>query len=203
MRHSRLKWLTRRMELWNDKPRARLTIRFHRTESELPEIFFVTSAVPCKSLPAVSNGGLPFVPFEDQLPGTCREYFSIDGWAQYKTSAGRWLWASRDAPLVTFCDHQVLSRIDAAPENPGRVLTMVFNNVWFTNFVADSHGAMEFQFDFAWQDPDSPPVDPSARAATLVSEPQVVINPSMPESPIFMGAVASPISDSTIGWRSI
>jgi glycosyl hydrolase family 38 len=192
MKHSRLKWLTRRLELWNEEPRARLTIRFHRTESELPEIFFVANAIPCnESLPTVSNGGLPFVPFEDQLPGTCREYFSIDGWAHYQSPAGRWLWVTRDAPLVTFGDHQVLARNDA-PENPGRILTMVFNNVWFTNFLADSHGAMEFQFDLAWQAPSAAPVDPSAQATTLLSEPQVVINPDLPESPIFMNRLHRP-----------
>ncbi len=193
LNHPRLKWITRRMELWNDEPRARLTVRFHRTESELPEIFFVSSSVPCRrALPTVSNGGLSFKPFDDQLPGTCREYFSIDGWAQYQTPAGRWLWVTRDAPLVTFGDHQVLSRINAAPESPGRILTMVFNNVWFTNFVADSHGAMEFQFDFAWQDSNTAPIDPAEQADTLLAEPQVVINPEPRESPIFMKRLHRP-----------
>ena len=28
---------------------------------------------------------------------------------------------------------------------------MIFDNFWFTNFVADSHGVMEFQFDLAWR----------------------------------------------------
>jgi hypothetical protein len=191
--HPRLKWLTRRMELWNGEPRARLTVRFHRTESERPEIFFVSSAVPCPgTLPQVSNGGLPFVPFEDQLPGTCREYFSIDGWARYQTPAGRWLWATRDAPLIALGDHQVLARTSAAPENPGRIFTMVFNNVWFTNFVADSHGAMEFQFDFAWQGANELQFDPAEHAETLLSEPQVVINPGVPESPIFMERLHRP-----------
>ena len=192
MGHSRLKWLTRRMELWNEEPRARLTVRFHRTESELPEIFFVASAMPSnESLPTVSNGGLPFVPFKDQLPGTCREYFSVDGWAQYQSPAGRWLWVTRDAPLITFGDHQVLARPEV-PEHPGRILTMVFNSVWFTNFVADSHGVMEFQFDFAWQRPDAPPANPAGLADTLVSEPQVVINPDLPESPVFMERLHRP-----------
>ncbi len=191
--HSRLKWFSRRMEVWNREPRARLTVCFHRTESELPEIFFVSSVVPCDAaLPQMSNGGLAFVPFEDQLPGTCREYFSIDGWARYQTPAGRWLWVTRDAPLVALGDHQVLAQPAAAPENPGRIFTMVFNNVWFTNFVADSHGRLEFQFDFAWQPPDAPAVEPEDLASTLVSEPQVVINPDVSENPIFMERLHRP-----------
>ena len=52
--------------------------------------------------PLLSNGGVPFTPFEDQLPGTCRDYFAVDGWADYGTSNGHWLWVSRDAPLLSF-----------------------------------------------------------------------------------------------------
>jgi hypothetical protein len=184
--HPRLKWITRQLELFAGEPRARLTLRFHRTESELPEFFFVVSNVPCgRQLPTTSNGGLAFVPYDDQLPGTCRDYFSIDSWVQYPTSAGRWLWVSRDAPLVTFGDPSVLAHRTAPPENPSRILSMVFNNIWFTNFVADSHGAMEFQFDLAWQSPENPASKPGEQADTLMSEPQVVINPELRESPIY------------------
>ncbi|MHB8900819.1 MAG: hypothetical protein ACYC6Y_18880, partial [Thermoguttaceae bacterium] len=191
--HSRLKWLTRRMEVWNREPRARLTVRFHRGESELPEIFFISSVLPSGGkLPQMSNGGLPFVPFDDQLPGTCREYFAIDGWARYQAAAGRWLWVTRDAPLVAVGGHQVLARPESAPQEPGRLFAMVFNNVWFTNFVADSHGAMEFQFDFAWQPPGEKLVEPAELAASLVSEPQLVINPAARENPIFMERLHRP-----------
>ncbi len=187
LEHSRLQWLTRELELWHDTPRARLTVRLHRTSSELPELFFVGFTLPCQgTLPTTSNGGLPFVPYQDQLPGTCRDYFSIDQWLNYATPAGQWLWASRDAPLVTFGDHQVLARRDQAPEQTGRVLAMLFNNIWFTNFVADSHGVLEFQFDLAW----TPSGDGSAShgiiAETLQSEPTVVINVPQREHPIFM-----------------
>jgi len=193
MEHPRLRWLTRRLELFHGKPRARLTVRFHRIESELPELFFVACNLPCgTTLPETSNGGLPFVPYDDQLPGTCRDYFSIDGWVRYQTPVGRWLWVSRDAPLVTFGDHQVLARRTTPPDHPGRILAMVFNNAWFTNFVADSHGAFEFQFDLAWEGPGEPPADPGAWADTLLLEPPVLINPELREHPIFMERLHQP-----------
>jgi hypothetical protein len=185
--HSRLLWLTRELELWHDTPRARLTVRLNRTSGELPELFFVGFTLPCQgTLPTTSNGGLPFVPFQDQLPGTCRDYFSIDQWLNYATPSGQWLWASRDAPLVTLGDHQVLARRDQAPEQTSRVLAMLFNNVWFTNFVADSHGVLEFQFDFAWTPSGDGSADHGIIAETLQSEPTVVINVPQREHPIFM-----------------
>jgi hypothetical protein len=181
------------LELWNGEPRARLTVRFHRTACERPEVLFINFQLPCgNTLPQTSCGGLPFVPYEDQLPGTCRDYFSIDGWVRYGTPAGRWLWVTRDAPLVTFGEHDVLARRTGPSERPSRVLAMVFNNVWFTNFVADSHGAFAFQFDLAWQPPDQPPLDPAAEAEALVCEPQIVINPELREDPILMERLHRP-----------
>ena len=51
-----------------------------------PEAIYVAFPLPCQGvLPRLSNGGLPFVPFRDQFPGTCRDYFAIDGWADYQT----------------------------------------------------------------------------------------------------------------------
>jgi hypothetical protein len=56
---------------------------------------------------------------------------------------------------------------------------MVFNNFWYTNFVADEHGIMEFQFDLIWR----PNADSSAQdlADALVTEPAVLLNPGTPE----------------------
>jgi len=191
--HPRFKWATRRLELRKRAPQARLTVRFHRKENELPEFLFVLCDIPSgKTLPESSNGGLPFVPYQDQLPGSCRDYFTIDDWVHYETSQGHWLWASRDAPLVSFGDHQILARRSAPPERPGRILAMVFNNVWVTNFVADSHGVLEFQFDMAWQPPSPSKVDPARLAQTMLSEPQVVINPALRSDAIFMERLHKP-----------
>ena len=101
IRHERLVKATRRLELWRREPRARLTVRFDRVSSLAPEVFFLSFALPQGSgLPVFSSGGVPFTPYRDQLPGSCRDYFGIDGWAHYPTGEGHWLWVTRDAPLV-------------------------------------------------------------------------------------------------------
>ena len=183
----------RQLELWHREPRARLIVRFRRSESELPEILFVACDLPCQGrLPESSVGGMPFVPYEDQLPGSCRDHFTIDGWVQYSTPRGRWLWVSRDAPLATFGGHNILARRDDPPKNANRILAMVFNNVWVTNFVADSHGILEFQFDMALQPPGRPAADPARLAETLQAEPQIVINPGLKEYPIFLDRLHRP-----------
>jgi hypothetical protein len=138
----------------------------------------------------VSNGGVPFVPYEDQLPGSCRDYFAIDGWASYSTSDGNWLWVSRDAPLVTFGDTHVLEKLTGTPADTNRILSIVFNNVWFTNYYADSPGELEFQYDLVWNERKYN--DPAALAGSLETDPVVLINPAQREHPVIMDDLFRP-----------
>jgi hypothetical protein len=58
---------------------------------------------------------------------------------------------------------------------------LIFTNYWRTNFVVDSHGAMEFQFDLVWKEK----IDrPGALAETLMAEPTVLTNPAAREDPL-------------------
>jgi hypothetical protein len=175
--HPRLQWGTRIVEIWKSQPRARLTFRLNRTSSAAPEIFYLDFPLPTsEALPRMSVGGQPFTPFTDQLSGTCRDYFAIDGWANYATPEGQWLWVSRDAPLVTFGASPTLASRTSPPKDSNRLRAMLFNNFWYTNFAADEHGIMEFQFDLVWhQNPDS---SVPSLAEALVVEPLVLISPA-------------------------
>ena len=184
LRHPALRWATRRLEVWKTEPRARLTFRFDRASSDNPEIYFIAFPLPAEgTLPRASAGGQPFIPFEDQLPGTCRDYFAIDGWVDYPTPNGHWLWVSRDAPLVTFGDPAVLARRTQAPPGAHRIMAMVFNNFWYTNFVGNSHGVMEYQFDLIWRKAIE---DAGGLAESLVTRPVVLINPALRENPVIL-----------------
>lgn len=177
LRHPRLSWAVRKLELWKREPRARFTLRFDRVSSSAPEILFAAFPLPCEgTLPQLSGGGMPFTPYTDQLPGSCRDYFAIDGWAHYTTPDGHWLWASRDAPLMTLGGPHVWMRRNDAPEDAHRVLAMLFNNAWHTNFAGDEHGTMEFQFDLVWRDELNDGAQVQALADSLVADPVILIN---------------------------
>ena len=179
--HPRLQWAVRRLEIWKREPRARLTLRLYRTSSDAPERFFLSFPLPTGAvLPTLSNGGAPFTPFTDQVPGSCRDYFAIDGWAHYAAPLGHWLWASRDAALVGFGRPPAWDRRSDPPQDAGRLLAMLFDNFWYTNFDGNSHGAMEFQFDLVWREA----LRPEERAAvvdSLLVEPVVVVEPAVAE----------------------
>lgn len=82
---------------------------------------------------------------------------------------------------MSFGDSPTLARLQSPPKDSHRLLSMIFNNFWYTNFVADEHGIMEFQFDLLWR----PDAEGSAQdlAEALVVEPVMLINPALPEDP--------------------
>jgi hypothetical protein len=187
LQHPRLKWATRQLELWKSEPRARLTVRINRISSFDPELLCVVNPLPCDStLPRLSSGGEGFAPFTDQFPGTCRDYFAIDGWAHYALPEGHWLWVTRDAPLITIDGPHPKSHLKEAPPRKGRLLAIVYDNFWYTNFQGDSPGVMEFQFDIVWRKQLAGDAEAASLATALVTDPVIVINPAMPENPLFM-----------------
>ena len=187
LEHPRLKWAVRQLEIWKREPRARLTFRLNRLSSFEPELLCVIHPLPCDgTLPRLSSGGTGFTPFTGQLAGTCRDYFAIDGWAHYSTPAGHWLWVTRDAPLITLDGPHPKSRLTQPPARTGRVLAILYDNSWYTNFQADSPGVMEFQFELVWRQQLAGDREAESLAAALVAEPVIVINPSLPENPAFI-----------------
>ncbi len=190
IRHERLAQARRSVELWRRQARARISVRFDRLSSLAPEVMFLAFSLPDGvPLPRFSCGGVPFTPYRDQLKGSCRDYFAIDGWAHYRTGDGDWLWVTRDAPLVAIGGPHVVERHQAEPADVRRILAMVFDNCWHTNFVADSHGTMEFQFDLMWRDRIDAPAD---AAEALAADPIVFLNPAMRDSPAVVDNVFRP-----------
>jgi hypothetical protein len=190
--HPSLKWLIRRLEVWKQEPRARLDIRFDRLSSGTPEIYYVDFQLASAKgvLPQLSEGGMPFVPFRDQIPGSCKDFFAIDGWAHYATTDGDWLWVSRDAPVLSIGGPNVWTRLTEPPEHANRLFSMIFNNTWFTNFVSNSNGVMDFQYDLVWKKQIG--ADAGVLAESLVSDPVPLINPVARENPIVMKDLFKP-----------
>ena len=96
----------------------------------------------------------------------------------YGAAEGNWLWVTRDAPLVALGDPHVVELHQSEPDGRHRILAMIFDNCWHTNFVADSHGRMEFQFDLVWR---ASLDQPSPLAEALAGDPVAVWNPATHE----------------------
>lgn len=152
IQHPRLIQAERILEIWKNEPRVKYNITFDRTSSLLDEIFYVHFPLPeTGKAPVTSNGGHDFIPYEDQIPGSSMDYFSIDGWIHYPSESGHWIWSTREAAMVAFDGHQFCAKRTSAPENMNNLFAMIYNNVWEVNFTADSPGKMSFEFDLTWK----------------------------------------------------
>lgn len=89
-------------------------------------------------------GKAVFKPDTDQLPDTCRGWYSLEDWVLLSDSTKSVLWVSPDAPLIQ------LGRINTAKWarklriKHALLVSYVMNNHWFTNFRASQSGAFTF-----------------------------------------------------------
>lgn len=182
IQHPRLAQAERIIEIWKNEPRVKYNITFDRTSSFLDEIFYVHFPLPkTGKSPVTSNGGHDFIPYEDQVPGTSMDYFSIDGWIDYPSETGHWIWSTKDAAMVAFDGHQFCSKRKTAPENMNNLYAMIYNNVWEVNFTADCPGKMSFEFDLAWKK-EIQKEDIPGLVKTYFLPPLVIQNPEFPVS---------------------
>lgn len=152
--------------------RVDLELRINRRSDFAPEVLFLRfDAVSASEndLPWISNAGVKFRPEKDQLPGSCMDYYAIDGWIHYPNG---WFLNSVDAALVTFGQTSVVSRKTSTLGSANRVFLRLFDNIWDTNFRANACGMMRFRFNIA---ADVPQTESATLAEAMATEPLVVV----------------------------
>jgi hypothetical protein len=149
LRHPRLRWLLRRLELHKQEPYARLEVTANRlARPESAEIFYVRFPLACRGWEVtLDNGGLPFQPGVEQVPGTCLDYFAVDTGAVYARGDERVVLELHDCALMALGGmHDGLKRAHL-PDDLATAYAIVYNNIWYTNFAGDEAGTMAFGFD--------------------------------------------------------
>ena len=120
-------------------------------------------------------------PEEDQLPGACKNYFTVGRWVDVSNKAYGVTWATIDAPLVEVGRIRVDVQPDFSPDNwakrlePSQTLySYVMNNYWETNYKADQEGPALFRYALR---PHAGTYDPvaSARFGIERSQPLVAV----------------------------
>jgi hypothetical protein len=92
-------------------------------------------------------------PEADQLPGSCKDYFSVQRWVDATGPAGGILWATSEAPLIAFDGPVDERRHNEGPSgwktsasSSGSVFSYVMNNYWHTNYKADQSGRSVYRY---------------------------------------------------------
>ena len=90
----------------------------------------------------------------DQLPGSCKNWFSVGRWVDVSNDRYGVTWATLDAPMVEVggitadkMDQVVDPKVWLENVAPSQTLySMVMNNHWFTNYKADQEGPTTFRY---------------------------------------------------------
>ncbi|MFH1940537.1 MAG: glycoside hydrolase family 38 C-terminal domain-containing protein, partial [bacterium] len=90
-----------------------------------------------------------FRPEHDQLPGSCKNYFSVQRWVDVSNQDVGVTWATLDAPLVEAgqiaCDPISFGWVEHV--TPSQTLySYVMNNYWETNYKAAQEGPTTFRY---------------------------------------------------------
>ena len=90
----------------------------------------------------------------DQLPGACKNWFSVGRWVDISNGDAGLTWATVNAPMV-MVGRITIDKIGPLPNpkdwlaklEPSQTLySMVMNNHWWTNYKADQEGPTTFRY---------------------------------------------------------
>jgi len=85
-------------------------------------------------------------PEHDQLPGACKNFFSVQSWVDVSSDSFGVTWATVDAPLIEIgavtAELPWMKTIDPS----STFYSYVMNNYWHTNYKADQEGLVVFRY---------------------------------------------------------
>jgi alpha-mannosidase len=117
-----------------------------------------------------------FRPEFDQIPGSCKNYFSVQRWVDISNQEFGITLITPDAPLVE------MGRITADPtsvgwirkqEHSGTLFSYIMNNYWETNYKASQEGRVSFRYSLLPHGPFSP--EAAKRNGFELSQPLIVV----------------------------
>ena len=85
-------------------------------------------------------------PETDQLPGACKNFFSVVGWVDISNDQRGVTWATLDAPLIEIGDITAEKPWMSNIEPAQNFYSYVMNNYWHTNYKADQEGEVLFRY---------------------------------------------------------
>jgi hypothetical protein len=82
----------------------------------------------------------------DQLPGTTRDWHTVQSWVEAAGKDLSVVWSPVEAPLVQFCDINTGKWLTTLDVRNAHVYSYAMNNYWMTNFKAAQGGRVVFRY---------------------------------------------------------
>jgi alpha-mannosidase len=92
------------------------------------------------------TGGVPIRPHLDQIPGTCRDYFTVQGWVDFNNEEMGVTIAIPENPMVQLGDFHFAHNQSEVHLERAMFLGWVTNNYWETNFPGMQPGTVTARY---------------------------------------------------------
>jgi alpha-mannosidase len=87
-------------------------------------------------------------PESDQLPGTTRDWHTVQNWVEAAGPKESVVWSPIEAPLIQFGDINTGKWLTTLALTNQTFFSYAFNNLWMTNFKASQGGTLVFRYAF-------------------------------------------------------
>ncbi len=148
--------------LYRDVKRIEIVNRLRKKETLEPEAVYF--AFPFK----VDGGAFVFEiadgvmrPEIDQLPGTTRDWQTVQHWVEVSNKNQSLVWSPVEAPLVQFGDINTGKWLKKLEITNASLFSYAMNNYWMTNFKAGQGGFVLFRYSLTTRAGGSDPVKSS------------------------------------------
>jgi alpha-mannosidase len=91
-------------------------------------------------------GGVPVRPHLDQIPGSCRDYFTVQGWVDFNNGEHGVTIATPENPMVQLGDFHFAHDQPEVMLERAMLLGWVTNNYWETNFPGAQPGVVTARY---------------------------------------------------------
>jgi hypothetical protein len=85
-------------------------------------------------------------PESEQLPGTTRDWHTVQHWVEFAGRDARVVWSPVEAPLVEFGDINTGKWLTKLDLTNAWVFSYAINNYWMTNFKASQEGRIPLRY---------------------------------------------------------
>lgn len=119
-----------------------------RERYEIESVFVAFPFLAKKPKFFIETADSIFEAFKEQLPDTCRDWYSIQNAIGIVAEDGGILWGSLDAPLVQLSGFHTGTWSRNRVAETGHINSWLYNNLYFTNFRASQGGRDVFRYSF-------------------------------------------------------
>ena len=175
--------------LWQGSPRLDVDWVFDKVAVSDPESVFFAFPFGVAGTSFVGDfNGLPCEPDVEQLPGSVRSWYPVQGWVGVDGEDQSVVLVPLDAPLVHLGGVNTGRVVEHIDRGSPVVMSWALNNHWFVNFKAQQDGRIELRYSLTSHEGHLD-VARAVKFAAEVRTPPVVLRDRAPVRPE-QGAVA-------------